>query len=492
MQNKIMMITYGNSLGKDFKDLKYVLDEYLREVVYGIHILPFYPSSADRGFSPTTYQEVDGEYGTWDDVIEIAKDHEIMADFMINHISRSSEYFKDFLKNKNTSRYKDYFIRYSEFWEKGFPNQEEVDIIYKRKPRAPYLDITFEDGTIDKVWCTFNEEQIDLDVSKKATLLFIRDQLEFLASKGAKVIRLDAFAYAIKKQGSSCFFEEPGIWELLGYCRDVLAEKNVEVLPEIHEHHSIQLKIAEHDYYVYDFALPMLVLHSLYSGTSQRLVNWLDICPRKQYTTLDTHDGIGVVDVKDLMTDEEIEETRNNLYEQGANVKRKYSSAEYNNLDIYQINCTYYSALGNDDQAYLLARAIQFYTPGIPQVYYVGVFAGANDIDLLEQTKQGRDINRHNYTLQEIDQEIERGIVKKLFELMRFRNSHEAFNGDILIDKDMPKHMLKIKWVNGKHFTTLVADLSTKAFTIDYTNENGEICSLSLQEEKGGKWKKSI
>lgn len=109
---------------------------------------------------------------------------------------------------------------------------------------------------------------------------------------------------------------------MLNLSKEVVEPYGVTVLPEIHEHYSIQLKIADKDYYVYDFALPMLVLHALYSGKVNRLAHWLEICPRKQFTTLDTHDGIGVVDVKDLMTDEEAEMTRESLYSQGANVKK--------------------------------------------------------------------------------------------------------------------------------------------------------------------------
>ena len=244
-----------------------------------------------------------------------------------------------------------------------------------------------------------------------------------LCKNGASIIRIDAFAYVTKKIGTTCFFVEPDTWEILSFAKNIAAEYNVEILPEIHEHYSIQLKLAEQGYWVYDFALPMLVLHSLYSGRKERLVNWLEMAPKNQFTTLDTHDGIGVVDVKDLMTDEEIEFTKESLYSRGANVKKIYNTTKYNNLDIYQINCTYYSALGDKDDAYLLARAIQFFAPGIPQIYYVGLLAGKNDIKLLENTKVGRNINRHYYTMDEIEQEVKRPVVQNLFDLMRFRNS---------------------------------------------------------------------
>lgn len=159
---------------------------------------------------------------------------------------------------------------------------------------------------------------------------------------------------------------------------------DAQILPEIHEHYTLPKKVSDHGYFIYDFALPMVLLYSLYTGKSQRLAVWLKQCPMKQFTTLDTHDGLGVVDAKDILTDEEINYTTQELYKAGANVKRKYSSAEYNNLDIYQINTTYYSALGNDDRKYFLARLLQIFAPGIPQIYYVGLLAGENDLDLLE------------------------------------------------------------------------------------------------------------
>ena len=464
--NRIMLVTYADSLGKNLKELKEVLDTYFTGAVDGVHILPFFPSSADRGFAPMRYDKVEEAFGDFDDIAALAGDHPLMFDFMVNHISRSSDYFQDFLKNKDASPYKDLFIRYKDFWPGGAPTQEQVDKIYKRKPRAPSITAEFADGTKEEIWCTFGEEQIDLDVSKPVTRQFIRETLKGMCERGAALVRLDAFAYAVKKPDTSCFFIEPEMWELLEDIRETVAPYGVDILPEIHEHYSIQLKLAQRGYWVYDFALPMLVLHALYTGRGDRLKHWLDICPRRQFTTLDTHDGIGVVDVADLLTQSEIEEAREMLFTKGANVKKSYNTAAYNNLDIYQINCTYYSALGDNDQAYLLARAIQFFAPGIPQIYYVGALAGANDIERLEATKQGRDINRHAYTLDEIAREVQRPVVRKLLELMRLRNTHPAFDGGCRVSLE-GENGLAITRENGEHRLTLRADLKTHAFTID-------------------------
>ncbi|QNO17817.1 sucrose phosphorylase [Caproicibacterium amylolyticum] len=477
--NQIMLITYADGVGKNLKELDDVLEKHYQGAIGGVHILPFFPSSADRGFAPVRYDIVDPAFGDWKDIQRLSNRYYLMFDFMINHISRQSKYFKDFAEKKDASEYRDMFIRYKDFWPNGEPTEADVDLIYKRKPRAPYVEVPFADGTTEKVWCTFDDEQIDLNFKSDVTKRYVRETLRFLAGQGASIIRLDAFAYAAKKIGTNCFFVEPDIWEILSSVQKDMDQSGQMILPEIHEHYTIQLKLAEKGYWVYDFALPMLVLYTLYLGDTAPLKHWLKICPRKQFTTLDTHDGIGVVDVKDLLTDEQVEKTQNCLFEQGAHVKRVYNSELYHNMDIYQINCTYYSALGNDDDAYLLARALQFFAPGVPQVYYVGMLVGENDVELVEKTKQGRDINRHNYTVEEVDANMQRPVVKRLRSLMRFRNSCPAFNGQCVV-ADTDDHTIEIHRVSDGCEAVLHADLSDKRFVITYRDEQGNVETVDL------------
>ncbi len=467
LTNKIMLITYADSMGDNLKDLKEVMDTHFKDAVGGIHILPFFPSSADRGFAPMRYDMVDEKFGTFDDVAALGNEYYLMFDFMINHISRHSPYFKDFLAKKDESEYKDFFIRYKDFWENGEPTEEQVDKIYKRKPKAPYAIAEFADGTSEKVWCTFGDEQIDLNVTSHAVDQFVRDTLLNMAKYGASIIRLDAFAYAVKKADTSCFFVEPEIWHLLNAIQNVLKTSHVMILPEIHEHYTIPQKISEHGFWIYDFALPVLTLNALYFGNGEYLKHWLEISPKHQFTTLDTHDGIGIVDVRDLMPQEEVDRTKEQMFTGGANVKKVYNTAAYNNLDIYQVNTTYYSALGNDDDSYLLARAIQFFAPGIPQVYYVGMLAGKNDIELLESTKEGRNINRHYYSKDEINEEVKRPVVAKLLDLMKFRNTHPAFNVEGDMKVTIPeKGKFVIRREYGNAFAELRADLVSHKFEI--------------------------
>jgi sucrose phosphorylase len=478
IKNGVVLIAYANSLGKNISELKYVLDHYLDRAVDGVHILPFFPSSSDRGFSPVRYDVVDPELGDWSDIKKLSEKYFLIFDFMINHISRKSFYFEDFIAKKDRSPYAGMFIRYKEFWPNGEPTPENLEKIYRRKPRAPYVMVTFKDGTSEKVWCTFGDDQIDLNIRNDVTWQFIKDNLQILADHGAAVIRLDAFAYTPKKVGGTCFFEEPQIWEMLGHIKKILSPYQVEILPEMHEHYTLQLKLAEKGYWIYDFALPMLLLHALHTGRAASLAHWLRICPRRQFTTLDTHDGIGVVDVRGLLTDDQIVETKDLVFASGANVKKIYNTNAYNNLDIYQINCTYYSALGHNDDAYTIARAVQLFAPGIPQVYYVGMLAGRNDVELLESTHNGRDINRHSYTVEEIAREVQRPVVQRILKLMRFRNEFPAFEGKC--EASANGAALTIRRTNGGHIAELVADMRSYTYSITYAGPDGNKHDLVL------------
>ncbi len=471
LKNKVQLIVYPDSLGADLVELHYVLRRYLSLAVGGVHLLPFYPSSADRGFAPLTYDEVDPAFGTWRDIDLIGREFDLIIDFMVNHISRQSVYFQDYFEKGPDSEFADMFLSFNKLSPTGEISEMELAKVYTRKPRPPYTIIQRADGSKEKVWCTFDYEQIDLDWDSSKTHEVMRRYLIQLSRTPAKMIRMDAFAYSTLKIGTNCFFLEPEVWQLLQWLQNYVSPFGVEILPEVHEHYSYHQKISANGYWTYDFSLPMLVLNTLYHHTSRVLKQWLTICPRKQITTLDTHDGIGVVDVKDLMTEEEIQRTLDGLDEKGANLRKVFSGPEYQNLDVYQVNCTYYSALACNNDSYIAARAIQFFTPGIPQVYYVGLLAGENDIELVQQTKNGRDINRHNYALDEIAIEIQKPVVRRLLKLMEFRNSCRAFEGQLTIE-DAPDDHLKLTWAHGVQRATLRIDLVSYETRIEYFDED--------------------
>ena len=146
-----------------------------------------------------------------------------------------------------------------------------------------------------------------------------------------------------------------------------------------------------HGFWTYDFVLPGLLLHAFETGTSQRLVEHLAGSPERQFTNLDCHDGIPVrPDLDGILTPDEMAGLAARVQAQGGNVNRILSDAHAGTGDVHQLNCTYYSALGEDDERYLVARAIQLFARGVPQIYYVGLLAGANDHAAVERTGEGR------------------------------------------------------------------------------------------------------
>jgi len=236
--------------------------------------------------------------------------------------------------------------------------------------------------------------------------------------------------------------------------------------------------------------LPPLVLQALHNGSAEHLRDWLAISPRNAATVLDTHDGIGVIDVgsqrgKDgLLGPCEIDELVESIHTASGGQSRLATGGAASNLDLYQINCSYYSALGCDDDRYLMARLVQFLSPGVPQVYYAGLLAAPNDMDLLAETGNGRDINRPHYSLADIELALRRPVVQRLMAMMRLRNTHPAFDGEFAVGGGGPK--LTVSWRTDAAFIGASLDLADASFTLEHSDGNAPIDDWDGFEEWAG------
>jgi sucrose phosphorylase len=481
VKNQVQLITYPDSLGGDLKKLNYVLLTYFSDIFKGgVHILPPFPSSGDRGFAPKTYLEIEPAFGSWDDIRSIGENFDVLVDLMVNHISRQSEYFQDFLKKGRKSEYADLFITLDKLWKDGNPVQEDIDKMFLRRPMPYSTFIIEETGEEEKVWTTFGKtdpsEQIDLDVKSEKVKQLMADFFMNFKKNNVKIVRLDAVGYVIKKLGTSCFFVEPEIYQFLDWIKELADSLDIELLPEVHAHYTIQYKLAEYGCWIYDFILPYRVLDTLINKNSENLLAYLKTRPHKQFTMLDCHDGIPVKpDLDDLIDTKEARKLVDVCLERGSNLSLILSDEHKapDGFDVHQIRCSYYSVLNCDDDAYLAARAIQFFAPGVPQVYYVGLLAGENDYDRVKESGEGREINRHNYTLEEIEQSLEKDVVQRLLKLIRFRNEYEAFNGDFNV-LDCAKDEIRLSWEKDDKRCTLFIDLKTNKTVINYIDETGK------------------
>jgi sucrose phosphorylase len=466
------LLTYPDSLGGDLASIRALLDGPLDGLFSGVHILPPFPSSADRGFAPVTYRRIDPRFGSWDDIAAIAARHDVLLDVMVNHISRQSEEFRDFAQHGRRSLWADLFITLDKVWPDGRPPAGDVARIFLRKPENPFSTITIGDsGEQETIWTSFGtadwSEQVDLDLRAEKTRSLITEWFAFLASRGVSIVRLDAVGYVVKKPGTSCFMVEPEIWEVLDWLVESAGTRGLSVLPEVHDVYATHEKLAAHGYWTYDFVLPGLVLQAFESGDATRLAGHLARSPERQFTTLDCHDGIPVrPDLDGILEPGEMLRLADGILARGGNVNRILSDSHARGVDVHQLNCTYYSALDEDDDRYVAARAIQLFARGIPQVYYVGLLAGVNDHAAVERTGEGREINRHDYTQAQVEAALRRPVVRRLLELIRLRATHPAFAGrlEVSLPDAAP---LRLTWSRGHDLCQLEVDLATGRSTID-------------------------
>lgn len=482
MRNGVQLITYVDRLGGgDLDALNELLGGPLVGVFTGVHLLPFYHpfDGADAGFDPVDHTRVDSRLGDWAALGRLAGRFDLTVDLIVNHISRESPRFRDFLRRGSDSPYAGMFLGFADVFPEG-ATEEELLRIYRPRPGLPFTVYTLEDGSRRLMWTTFTSNQIDLDLSNPLAREYLLEVLDRQAAAGVRQVRLDAVGYAIKTAGTTCFMT-PETRRFMADLGEEIRRRGMESLLEIHSYYADQIEIAPLVDRVYDFALPPLILHGLYTGSAAALRAWLAISPRNAVTVLDTHDGIGVIDVgpagdrPGLLSTAQIDALVEGIHASTGGESREATGAAASNLDLYQVNATYYSALGRDDNRYLLARLIQFLSPGIPQVYYAGLLALPNEMELLARTGVGRDINRPYLERDKIEENLDRPVVRHLLDLIRFRNTHPGFGGDFSLRESGGDNVLELGWESPGAGIEARIDLAGSEFELMLTGDGKKI-----------------
>jgi sucrose phosphorylase len=491
MKNLVQLITYVDRLAAgSIRDLHSLLTRELKDLFGAVHLLPFYHpiDGADAGFDPVDHTAVDDRLGTWSDIEALARDIDIMADLIVNHVSSESVQFQDYLHKGRACTYAGLFLAYDSVFPQG-ATETDLIAIFRQRASLPFTVLRLNNGESRAFWTTFTPQQIDIDVEHQQGRVYLAQVMETLARHGVKMIRLDAVGYAIKRAGTSCFMI-PETFRFIDALTRQARSLGMEVLVEIHSHYRDQIKISQRVDRVYDFALPPLVLHAFVLRTAKYLKHWIAIRPTNALTVLDTHDGIGIIDIgpdpqdpvncPGLVPDDQLAALVEIVHERTRGASRLATGAAASNVDQYQINTTFYDAMGADDETYLMARAIQFFLPGVPQVYYVGLLAGSNDVELLTRTRVGRDINRHYHTKAEVVQQLARPVVAAQLELIRLRNTHPAFAGRFELapsDDDV----LQLRWSSGHEFAELLIRFHDRSYELRYS-EDGTAKSMRFPD----------
>jgi len=330
--------------------------------------------------------------------------------------------------------------------------------------------------------------QMDLNANSEEVWDFYDETLKKLRDYGAKFVRLDAFAYLHKHPGMSNFFNTPGTWDYLERLKKIAEKYDLILLPEIHSEYGngLHTEVVEKGFPIYDFFFPGLVIDALDRGTSRHLLHWIGELMEgniKTINMLGCHDGIPVLDLKGkdidgvtregLLSDEQIDAAVERIMDRGGRVKNLYGP-DGKKISYYQVNATFFSALGEDERKLRLARAIQMFMPGIPQVWYLDLFGGKNDYVAADKGGTGghKEINRTTLTSNDIEQGLKRIVVQDQLELMRLRNNSSAFRGELKVHST-DDHRLHLTWKSGACMAELNADLRDHSFTVAHKDEAG-------------------
>lgn len=489
-----MLNAYPDSLGGKLEEIVNLLEkEEMKDVFSSFYILPsLYHSDLDRGFSVIDY-ELNEELASRDDLERLKElGIDLKLDFILNHASAQSPQFKDLVEKGEQSEYRNFFINWNQFWdgygkmtEEGYiqPDESCLKQMFFRKPGLPILMVEFPDGKKVPYWNTFYQEvhgrqylgQMDLNIKSPKVWDFYCDTLGKIASYGASIVRLDAFAYAPKAPGKKNFLNDPETWEFLQQIKELADPLGLTLLPEIHAAYEEKIyeTLSQKGYPTYDFFLPGLIIDAIEHKRGTYLAAWAKEIVEKKISTvnmLGCHDGIPLLDLKGLLPEEDIQALIDLIVSRGGMVKNLHGQK---NL-YYQVNATYYSALGESDDKMLLARAIQMFMPGKPQIWYLDLFAGKNDHEAVRRAGESghKEINRTNLSKEDIAEGLKKPIVQKQLELIRMRNRLKAFDESAQIKVFCEGHLLNIHREFGESYANLRVDFDRGSYMIESNEPN--------------------
>ncbi len=502
-EKDIILITYGDLIrGKDpspIKTLARFCDTYLEGNINTIHILPFFPYSSDRGFAIVDYETVDPALGTWDDIVSLKPKYKLMFDAVFNHVSSKHKWFQEFLNGN--PYYKDFFIAYD--------SPDELTPEQRKKifrPRTTDILTRFETIEGPKyVWTTFSADQIDLNYKNPEVLLKIIEVLLMYVQRGADIIRLDAVTFLWHEPGTRCA-SLPQTHEIVKLFRDVLdvVAPHVALITETNVPHSENVSYfgdgTDEAQMVYNFALPPMILYTFYSEDATRLSQWVSTLEKPSNTThffnfLDSHDGIGIMAVRDILKPDEIEFIIQRAKEHGSLIS--YRKGPSGKDEPYELNITWFSALNREDSGediayqvrrFVASRIIALVLQGVPGIYLHSLIGTQNDINAVLATNSNREINRSVIdeeaiyrALNDPFSKISR-INRELGRLISIRTRQKAFH---------PNASQKVLFLSPQVFSIYRVAPDDSQRLISLVNISNKSCTLTIPLDELGCHEKS-
>ena len=442
-EQDVVLITYGDQIRRQgeapLATLRHFLAETgLTEIVNTVHVLPFFPYSSDDGFSVIDFKQVDASLGSWTDIRALTQISFLMADLVLNHISRQSQWFTEYLAGRPP---------YAGFFHEIDP---ETDLSMVVRPRAlPLLTEVVTDRGRRHVWTTFSDDQIDLNYANPDVLVAMTDALLTYLANGARIVRLDAIAYLWKEIGTCCIHlpQTHAAVKVFRAIMDTAAPGSL-LLTETNVPHAENVSYfgdGNEAHMVYQFSLAPLLLDAMLTGDGTTLSNWIgSVCTSAPGTTFlnftASHDGIGVRPLEGIVPPERVQQLADEIRRRGGQVSTKLNPD--GSQSPYELNCTYFDALADPAggpaerhaQRFLASQAIMLALRGVPAVYFHSLTATPNHCESVDETGRARSINRRKFHWDELQRMIGApGSAQKLVfdryrQMLRVRIAHPAFH----------------------------------------------------------------
>ncbi|MFP4187389.1 MAG: sugar phosphorylase [Acholeplasmataceae bacterium] len=487
-EKDVMLITYGDSLTKagevPLRTLGRFLNERTKGLIDNVHILPMFPYSSDDGFSVIDYERIDEKLGTWDDIERLSKDHGLMFDAVINHISRSSAWFQGFLQGKKA--YQDYFIACD-------PTLDYSDVV---RPRALPLFYPYEtaDGT-KHIWATFSQDQVDLNYRNPGVLLRILAILIGYARRGARFIRFDAIGFLWKEIGTPSIHlrQTHLLIKLMRRVLDLTVPGTI-IVTETNVPHQQNVSYFGngHDeaHMVYQFPLPPLVLFSFVSGSAGKLLEWADRLketPLTEETTyfnfLASHDGIGMRPVEDILDEAEKKQLIEHVLANEGRIS--YRDNGDGTRSPYELNISYFDAVASHDDTketrirkFIASQVILLSVIGVPGIYVHSLIGSRNDLEGMRSSNIPRRINRAKLDYEAVTEELanehslRHAIFTRYRELLATRRRYPAF---------APNAQQSVLFLDERIFSIIRNNEKTKQRILVLVNVSNECVTLTSE-----------
>ncbi|QPG27431.1 sugar phosphorylase [Pantoea sp. SM3640] len=444
-EQDVVLITYADQFREAGKPTLSTFSRFYQQHLQStfplVHLLPFFPWSSDDGFSVIDYHQVDPQCGDWQDIARLHQETRLMFDFVCNHMSSRSAWFRHFLAQD--PGWNDFFI--------SMPPATDLSAVTRPRTSPLLTPFKMADGDTRFIWTTFSADQIDLNFANPEVLLRMVNVLLDYLIRGADYVRLDAVGYMWKTPGTRCIHLEKThqLVKLFRAIADHVAPGTV-IITETNVPHQDNISYLGNGHdeaqMVYQFSLPPLVLHAIHTGSARALRQWassLDLSSNDTtfFNFLASHDGIGLNPARGILSEVEIVALVRDLALEGALVS--YKNNPDGTTSPYEINVTYLDALNSeaDDDAtrlkrFLLAHAILLVFPGVPAIYIQSILGGRNHYDGVRAAGHNRAINRQKYDLQQIEAALagsdwlRQQVYTRLGQLIQLRRRQPAFHPD--------------------------------------------------------------